>query len=105
MPTWPNAITGVMGGEQAAITMAQVARASAKRKGIDVDEERLAQQSTHLTYNFDRQSDAFYTSGRMMDHGMIDPCDTRKVLAFCIETCLEASHRTVQTSTFGVARF
>ena len=39
--TWPNAITGVMGGEQAAITMAQVARASAKRKGIDVDEERV----------------------------------------------------------------
>ena len=103
--TWPNAITGVMGGEQAAITMAQVARASAKRKGIDVDEARLAQQSERLAHNFDRQSDAFYTSGRMMDHGMIDPRDTRKVLAFCIETCLEASQRPLQPSTYGVARF
>ena len=103
--TWPNAITGVMGGEQAAITMAQVARASAQRKGVTVDEAALATQSERLAEHFDRQSDAFYTSGRLMDHGMIDPRDTRRVLAFCIETCFEAQHRRLQPISFGVARF
>ena len=101
---WPNATTGVMGGEQAAGTMTMVARMSAKRKGEEVDEDALAGQHKMIAAHFDRQSDAFYTSGRCLDHGVIDPRDTRKILAFCLETCLEARNRTLQPNAFGVAR-
>ncbi len=102
--TWPNATTGVMGGEQAALTMEQVARMAAKRRGQDVDEERLAKQTAAITAHFDKQSDAFYTSGHGLDMGMIDPRDSRKVLGFALETCWEARNRTLYPNSFGVAR-
>ncbi len=101
---WPNAKTGVMGGEQAAITMDQVARASAQRRGKPVDEEALKAQQERLTAYFDNQADAFYTSGRLLDQGVIDPRDTRKVIGFALETCWEAQNRTLQPNSFGVAR-
>ena len=102
--TWPNACTGVMGGAQAATTMEQVARRTAERKGQTVDEARMAKQSARITAHFDAQSDAFYTSGRVLDHGMIDPRDTRNVLGFCLMTCREAQHRALRPNSFGVAR-
>lgn len=101
---WPSAMTGVMGGEQAASTMSLVARAGAKRKGVEVDEKQLSMQHAMIAAHFDKQSDAFYTSGRALDHGVIDPRDTRRVLGFCLETCMEARRRDVTPSSFGVAR-
>ncbi len=101
---WPNAMTGVMGGEQAAGTMEMVARVAAKRRGQDVDEGQMAAQTQAITAHFDRQSDAFYTSGRCLDHGVIDPRDTRKVLGFALETCWESRNRRVNPNSFGVAR-
>lgn len=102
--TWPNALTGVMGGEQAALTMDQVARGAAVRRGQEIDEEALTQQKERLIAHFDNQSDAFYTSGRMLDQGVIDPRDTRRVLGFALQTCWEARNRTVHPNSFGVAR-
>lgn len=105
--TWPNATTGVMGGEQAAITMDVVARAGAKRKGVKISpemEKKLAAQKQAIIEHFDPQSNAFYTSGRMLDHGIIEPRDTRKVLGFTLETCWEAQNRTLKPNSFGVAR-
>ncbi|WP_170336025.1 acyl-CoA carboxylase subunit beta [Ruegeria arenilitoris] len=102
---WPNASTGVMGGEQAAGTMEMVARAGFKRKGIEPDENKLAAQKAAITAHFTKQENAFYTSGRCIDHGVIDPRDTRRVLGFCLETCLEARARKVKPSSYGVHRF
>jgi geranyl-CoA carboxylase beta subunit len=102
--SWPNAVTGVMGGEQAAATMDQVARSGAARRGQDVDEDVLLKQKKQLIEYFDDQSDAFYTSGRLLDQGIIDPRDSRRVLGFALETCWEARHRTVNANSFGVAR-
>ncbi|MFZ1293876.1 MAG: carboxyl transferase domain-containing protein, partial [Pseudomonadales bacterium] len=101
---WPNAMTGVMGGEQAAGTMEQVARVGARRRGIELDEQVLAQQRAAVIAHYDRQSGAFYTSGRCLDHGIIDPRDTRKVLGFALDTCWEARQRRLQPNSFGVAR-
>ena len=102
--TWPNARTGVMGGEQAAATMEEITRRAAERKGAQIDERRRAEQRASIIAHFDGQSDAFYTSGRLMDHGMIDPRDSRKVIGFCLQTCTEARGRTLRPNTFGVAR-
>lgn len=102
--SWPNAMSGVMGGDQAAGTMDMVARGIALRKGAEIDEDRLAAQYKQIAAHFDRQSDAFYTSGRCLDHGIIDPRDTRRVLAFCLRTCLEGRARSLTPSSYGVAR-
>ena len=50
------------------------------------------------------QADAFYTSGLVLDDGVIDPRDTRAVLAFCLDTCAEAAARQPRPMQFGVAR-
>ena len=101
---WPNARTGVMAGQSAADTMSEVARVGAARKGQEVSEEMLEQQAAAIRAHFDAQEDAFYTSGRVLDHGIIDPRDTRKVLAFCLETVLEARLRETRPNAFGIAR-
>ena len=102
--TWPAATSGVMGGAQAAGTMEAVARAGAKRRGQEVDEEKLVTQSKAIIDHFDAQCDAFYSSGRMLDHGMIDPRDTRKITGFLLQTLWERRHRSLQPNAFGVAR-
>ena len=102
--SWPNACTGVMGGEQAARTMRQVAEVGAARRGEAVDEQALQAQEQTIVDIFKRQESAFFTSGRNLDHGVIDPRDTRKVLGFALETCLEGRHREVRPNSFGVGR-
>ncbi len=102
--SWPNIQIGVMGGEQAAKTMSEVFRAGAARKGVEVDEKHLAQQEATVTALYDKQSDAFYTSGRMLDDGIIDPRDTRKVLGMALQTCWESRRRKVFPNTFGIGR-
>lgn len=101
---WPNATTGVMGGAQAAGTMGRVVAFAAKRRGQEIDPAVIAAQEKQIVELFDRQSDAFYTSGRGLDHGIIDPRDTRKVLGFALETCREARARKLNPNSFGVAR-
>jgi geranyl-CoA carboxylase beta subunit len=103
--SWPNARTAVMGGEQAATTMDIVARQQAARQGKPVDEERLAAQQAEIIANFERQASAFYTSGHLLDDGVIDPRDTRAVLAFVLATAREADARRLRPVQFGVARF
>ncbi|ODV41965.1 acetyl-CoA carboxylase carboxyltransferase subunit [Cupriavidus sp. UYMMa02A] len=103
--SWPNAKTAVMGGEQAAMTMEIVARQQAERKGRPVDEEALARQKREIIATFERQASAFITSGLMLDDGMIDPRDTRAVLAFVLGTAREGMRRDTNPVQFGVARF
>lgn len=102
--SWPNASTGVMGGQQAARTMSQVAQVAAERRGKAVDAEAIAAQESQIEAIFSRQESAFYTSGRNLDHGVIDPRDTRRVLGFALETVLEARNRSLKPNSFGVAR-
>ena len=93
-----------MGGEQAAKTMSVVARGKAKSMGVEPDEDMLKQQEKMLTHMFDSQSDAFYTSGHMMDDGMIDPRDMRKTAGMLLETIEEGRKRVLRPNSFGVAR-
>ena len=93
-----------MGGEQAAGTMIEVARAGAARRGQELDESALAEQHAAIVELFDRQSTSFYTSGRCLDHGIIDPRDTRKVLGFALQTIWEGRNKTLHPNAFGVAR-
>lgn len=103
--SWPNAKTSVMGAQQAAGTLEIVAREQAARKGRPVDEAQLQAQKQEIIDNFERQAGVLVTSGLMLDDGVIDPRDTRAVLAFVLATCREGDQRQVAPMQFGVSRF
>ncbi len=102
--SWPNTRTAVMGGAQAAMVMRIVAEAGAKRKGETLDPAVMAAQEARIIENFERQQSAIATSARLLDDGIIDPRDTRAVLAFVLATVDEAARRTLRPMQFGVAR-
>ncbi|HEX5093548.1 MAG TPA: acyl-CoA carboxylase subunit beta [Burkholderiales bacterium] len=102
--SWPNAQTAVMGAEQAALTMAIVAEAGAKRKGQPVDEAKLEALKRGIVENFERQQGALHTSAMLLDDGIIDPRDTRNVLGFTLSVCKDGDARQVRPMQFGVAR-
>ena len=103
--SWPNASTGVMGGEQAAKTMTIVATEGAARRGEILDPVEIKAQEDRIIDHFGAQADAFTTSGLQLDDGVIDPRDSRKVLGFCLATCAEAAARQLHPVSFGTARF
>jgi geranyl-CoA carboxylase beta subunit len=102
--SWPNAKTAVMGGEQAAETMAIVTEAAAIRRGKPVEREKLDAMKAEIIGVFDGQMDVFSTSARLLDDGVIDPRDTRAVLAEVLAICREAEARNPQAMQFSVAR-
>src|SRR5882762_5402072 len=102
--SWPNAKTAVMGGEQAAETMAIVTEAAALRRGKPVDKDEITAMKAKIIGVFDGQMDVFSTSARVLDDGVIDPRDTRAVLAEVLAICREAEARNPQRMQFSVAR-
>ncbi|WP_151638110.1 MULTISPECIES: acyl-CoA carboxylase subunit beta [Noviherbaspirillum] len=102
--SWPNAKTAVMGGEQAAQTMAIVTEAAMKRKGAEVDHDQLDKLQRKIVDNFDSQMDVFTTSALLLDDGVIDPRDTRAVLSYVLSVCREAQVRQPHAMQFSVAR-
>ena len=105
---WPNARTAVMGGEQAAKVMGIVSREKYVRAGTPPgaeEEARLAALEAGIVAQFERDSHPLAGTARLYDDGLIDPRDTRRVLAYTLSICREARARTVNTSSFGVARF
>lgn len=101
--SWPNAKTAVMGGEQAAETMAIVTEAAMRRKG-EVDQGKIDALKQNIIDRFDRQMSVFTTSAQLLDDGVIDPRDTRAVLANVLAVCREAAARQPQAMQFSVAR-
>jgi geranyl-CoA carboxylase beta subunit len=92
-----------MGAEQAANTMVNVTEASMKRKG-EVDQAKLDALKQKIIDNFERQMDVFTTSAHLLDDGVIDPRDTRAVLAYALSICREADQRQPHRMQFSVAR-
>ncbi|HJS02572.1 MAG TPA: acyl-CoA carboxylase subunit beta [Variovorax sp.] len=101
--SWPNAKTAVMGGEQAARTMAMVTEAAMRRKG-EVDHARLEALQRQIIERFERQMSVFSTSALLLDDGVIDPRDTRAVLAQLMSICRDAQAKLPQPMQFSVAR-
>ncbi len=102
--SWPNNRVATMGGEQAAQIMTILAEEKATRKGLPIDKKALEASEQKLIDQFERESAALYTSARLFDDGIIDPRDSRKVLAFCLATCLEKDRAPLNSNTFGVGR-
>ena len=82
---WPNARISVMGGEQAATVLSMVG-------DTDPDEIRA---------KYEAEGNPYYSTARLWDDGIIDPLDTRRILALGISAALNAS---IPETTFGVFR-
>lgn len=82
--TWPNHRIAVMGPQQLAGVMEIVARNAAAGRGVEVDEEALAEQTQALEGLVEQESTALYATGRVWDDGIIHPRDTRTVLGIAL---------------------
>jgi acetyl-CoA carboxylase carboxyltransferase component len=81
---WPNATTAVMGPQQLAGVLSIVARESAASLGKPFDEAGDEAMRRAVEAQIDRESEALFMTGKLYDDGIIDPRDTRTVLAMAL---------------------
>jgi 3-methylcrotonyl-CoA carboxylase beta subunit len=82
--TWPNARISVMGGEQAATVLAIVKREGMQRRGEDWPAAEEQSFREEIRAQYESQGNPGYASARLWDDGVIDPTDTRAVLALAL---------------------
>jgi 3-methylcrotonyl-CoA carboxylase beta subunit len=98
---WPNARISVMGGEQAAGVLAQVQRDKKERQGEDWTSDQERQFTQPIVDLYERQGHPYYASARLWDDGIIDPKQTREVVAHALTASLRAP---IADSQFGIFR-
>jgi 3-methylcrotonyl-CoA carboxylase beta subunit len=98
---WPNARISVMGGEQAASVLATVRRDGIEARGGRWSAEEEEAFRAPIRAQYERQGHPFYASARLWDDGVIDPLDTRRVLALGLSLALNAP---AEPTRFGVFR-
>ncbi len=96
---WPNARISVMGGEQAGNVLTQVRLDSMKGRDWSEDEQTAFKNS--ILEQYETEGRPYYSSARLWDDGIIDPVDTRMVLALGISATYNAP---VQETRFGIFR-
>jgi acetyl-CoA carboxylase carboxyltransferase component len=100
--SWPMHKIAVMGGKQAAGVLEIIQRNAAQKRGEPVDEETLTGMKQLVEYQIDQQSSALYATARLWDDGVIDPRDTRTIVALSLSA---AYSRAVEgTTSWGVFR-
>jgi 3-methylcrotonyl-CoA carboxylase beta subunit len=98
---WPNARISVMGGEQAASVLATVKRDGIEGKGGQWSADEEEAFKAPIRNQYERQGHPYYASARLWDDGVIDPADTRRVLALGLSASLNAP---IPETKFGVFR-
>ena len=98
---WPTARISVMGGEQAAGVLAQVKRAQKTRLGEEWSEEEEAKFKQPILESYEQKGHPYYASARLWDDGVIDPADTRQILALAISISM---NKPIEESRYGVFR-
>ncbi len=98
---WPNARISVMGGEQAASVLATVKRDGIEHKGGTWSAEEEEAFKAPIRQQYEEQGHPYYASARLWDDGVIDPADTRRVLALGLAASRNAP---IEETKFGVFR-
>ncbi len=98
---WPNARISVMGGEQAAAVLATVRRDGIEARGGTWSDEEEAAFRAPIRAQYEHQGHPYYATARLWDDGVIDPADTRRVLALGLSASLNAP---IPEPRFGVFR-
>ena len=98
---WPNARISVMGGEQAASVLATVRRDGIELKGGAWSAEEEESFKAPIRRQYEEQGHPYFATARLWDDGIIDPADTRRVLALGLSASLNAP---IPETQFGVFR-
>jgi 3-methylcrotonyl-CoA carboxylase beta subunit len=98
---WPNARISVMGGEQAASVLATVKREQIRGGGREWPREEEEAFKQPIREQYERQGHPYYSSARLWDDGVIDPIDTRRVLALSLAAVRNAPQ---ERAPYGVFR-
>ncbi|MGI8703102.1 MAG: carboxyl transferase domain-containing protein, partial [Candidatus Limnocylindrales bacterium] len=96
----PNARISVMGGVQAARVLSTVRELQLPDGQWASEEDRAAFEAPTVA-EYERQGNPYYSTARLWDDGIIDPAQTRDVLALAISAALNAP---IPETRFGVFR-
>jgi len=99
--SWPTSRISVMGGEQAAGVLATVKQAAAEKAGAALDKAEVEAIKAPVIKQFEEQSHPLFDSARLWDDGIIDPRQSREVIALSLRAALNAP---VEETRFGVFR-
>ncbi|MEQ8393612.1 carboxyl transferase domain-containing protein [Thalassobaculum sp.] len=99
--TWPTARISVMGGEQAANVLAQVRRDGLEARGESWPEDEEVAFKAPIRDQYERQGHPYYATARLWDDGILDPAETRTVLALSLSAAL---NRPIGETRFGLFR-
>ena len=99
--SWPNARISVMGGEQAAMVLAQVKRDQLMREGTDWSSEQEEAFKQPILDVYEQEGSPYYATARLWDDGIIDPAQTRDVLGLALSATYNAP---MQEPRMGVFR-
>lgn len=98
---WPNAKISVMGGAQAANVLITVKQDQYKAKGKEMPQKEIDALRKEIIDKYDFEGSAYYSTARLWDDGIIDPVDTRKVIAMGIAMSL---NKKFEEHKFGAFR-
>jgi acetyl-CoA carboxylase carboxyltransferase component len=98
---WPNARISVMGGQQAASVLLQVRLDNLHREHCDMDHAEREAFTAPTLAAYEAEGNPYYSTARLWDDGVIDPLDTRMVLALGLSAALNAE---IPSTPFGVFR-
>jgi acetyl-CoA carboxylase carboxyltransferase component len=98
---WPNARISVMGGEQAADVLKTIKEDQLSAKGKKMTKADIKKLRDPILEKYEVEGNPYYSTARLWDDGIIDPLDTRMILALGISTSLNAE---LEESNFGVFR-
>jgi 3-methylcrotonyl-CoA carboxylase beta subunit len=98
---WPNARISVMGGEQASIVLSTLRRENIEAKGGTWSEKEEREFQAPIRAQYESQGNPYYATARLWDDGVIDPADTRLLLALGLSA---AANAPIEPTTFGLFR-
>lgn len=98
---WPNSRISVMGGEQAADVLVTVKQQQLARKGQSLSAAEIAEMRAPILEKYAKEGSAYYSSARLWDDGVIDPRQSRKILAMSLASSL---HYDWDDTKFGIFR-
>lgn len=98
---WPNARISVMGAKQAAQVLCTLKRDQAAARGEQVADEDLKEIEERIVKKYEREGSPYYSTSRLWDDGIIDPTQTRSVVAMALETSLNAPF---EDTRYGIFR-
>ena len=98
---WPNARISVMGGEQAASVLASVKQTALEAQGKKMSDAEEKAFKQPILEKYEEEGSPYYSTARLWDDGVVDPGETRSVLALALSSCLNAP---IPEMKFGVFR-